>query len=365
MVITPFSVTSAVSRLCKAIPFPASATSATRGDRFSRSMKRTASARTWSTRRALVLTASSSTSRRSLHSTLPISASTMASTSGSACPRLQSARSDLISAGATTFPQRRGDTTAVFSNTLNYLRGRHSFKFGGEARRFYNNNSNKTTGTFGFANPTDFLNGNANAFTVTVGDVASSIGTGALGFFTQDNYKLTRRLTLELGFRYDWFMSPTERYDRFVTFDQRTGSLVRFGPGLDPIYDQGNKNFQPRVGFAWDPFGNGKTSVRGAYAILADQPVTNVVTGLAANPPLASPMFFTGPIRLDNANTVARAALAPARIDPNFDNAYVQSYNLNVQREITPTLGVMAGYFGSKGTHLRISRNINPYIDQI
>jgi len=267
--------------------------------------------------------------------------------------------------GPNGFPQRRGDTTAVFSDTLNYLRGRHSFKFGGEARRFFNNNSNKTTGTFGFANPTDFLNGNANAFTVTVGDVASSIGTGALGFFTQDNYKLTRRLTLELGFRYDWFMSPTERYDRFVTFDQRTGSLVRFGPGLDPIYDQGNKNFQPRVGFAWDPFGNGKTSVRGAYAILADQPVTNVVTGLAANPPLASPMFFTGPIRLDNANTVARASLAPARIHPNFDNAYVQSYNLNVQREITPTLGVMAGYFGSKGTHLRISRNINPYIDQI
>src|SRR5262249_22302632 len=91
--------------------------------------------------------------------------------------------------GPNGFPQRHGDTTPVLSNTLNYLRGRHSFKFGGEFRRFYNNNSNKTTGTFGFANPTDFLNGNANAFTVTVGDVASSIGTGALGFFAQDNYK--------------------------------------------------------------------------------------------------------------------------------------------------------------------------------
>ncbi len=176
---------------------------------------------------------------------------------------------------------------------------------------------------------------------------------------------MTQNFTLELGFRYDWFMSPSERYDRFVTFDQTTGSLVRLGSGLDPIYDQSNKNFQPRVGFAWDPFGNGKTSVRGGYAILADQPVTNAVTPLAANPPLASPMTFTGPIRLDNANTVAQAVgLAPASIDPNFDNAYVQSYNLNVQRAITPTLGVMVGYFGSKGTNLRISRNINQYIDQ-
>ncbi|HKQ74561.1 MAG TPA: carboxypeptidase regulatory-like domain-containing protein [Blastocatellia bacterium] len=268
--------------------------------------------------------------------------------------------------GPNGFPQRRGDTTFVVSDTLNYLRGRHSFKFGGELRRFYNNNSNKTTGTFAFASPTDFLSGNANAFTVTVGDVASSIGTGALGFFARDSYKFNQRLTFELGFRYDWFMSPSERYDRFLTFDQSTGSLVRLGSGVDPIYDQGSKNFQPRVGFAWDPFGNGKTSVRGGYAVLADQPVTNVVTGLAANPPLASPMTFTGAIRFDNANTVAQAAgLAPASIDPNFDNAYVQSYNLNVQREITPTLGVMVGYFGSKSTHLRISRNLNPILDQL
>jgi hypothetical protein len=268
--------------------------------------------------------------------------------------------------GPNGFPQRRGDTTFAVSNTLNYLRGRHSFKFGGELRRFYNNNSNKTTGTFGFANPTDFLAGNANAFTVTVGDVASSIGTGALGFFAKDSYKLRQNLTLELGLRYDWFMSPSERYDRFVTFDPTTGTLVRMGSGFDPIYDQGDKNFQPRVGFAWDPFGNGKTSVRGGYAILADQPITNLVTGLAANPPLASPRTFTGPIRFDNANVASMAAgLAPASIDPNFDTAYVQSYNLNVQREITPTLGVMVGYFGSKGTNLRISRNINPYTDQI
>ncbi|HKQ74562.1 MAG TPA: TonB-dependent receptor [Blastocatellia bacterium] len=266
--------------------------------------------------------------------------------------------------GPNGFPQGRGDTAAVVSDTVNYLRGKHSLKFGGELRRFYNNNFAKTPGTFGFASPADFLRGAANAFTVTIGDVSSSIGTGALGLFAQDSYKVSPSLTLELGFRYDWFMSPTERYDRFVVLDPATGALTRIGSGQDLIYDQNSKNFQPRIGFAWDPFKNGKTSVRGAYSILADQPVTNLVTPAAGNPPLATPLTFNGAIRFDNAVTVARSAgLAPASVDPNLNNAYVQSYNLNVQREITPTLGVMVGFFGSKATHLRMSRNINQFIN--
>jgi hypothetical protein len=263
--------------------------------------------------------------------------------------------------GPAGFPQGRGDTVFVASDTLSYLRGKHSLKFGGELRRFYNNNFSRNIGTFGFASPADFLRGAANAFTVTLGDVSSSIGTGALGFFVQDSYKARSNLTFELGLRYDWFMSPTERYDRFVVFDPQTASLVRIGSGRDLIYEQNNANFQPRLGLAWDPFKDGKTSIRASYAILSDQPVTNMVTGTAANPPLATPLTFTGAIRFDNAVTVARSAgLAPATVDPDFNNAYVQSYNLNIQREITPTLGVMAGYFGSKATHLRISRNVNP-----
>ena len=205
--------------------------------------------------------------------------------------------------------------------------------------------------------------GNANAFTVTIGDVSNSIANGAIGFFVQDNFKVKTNFTLELGFRYDRFLSPTERFDRFVNFDPATSSLLRVGSGIDEVYPDGN-NFQPRVGFAWDPFKDGKTSVRGGYAVLADHPVTNLITGLASNPPLATPLTFTGTIRLDNAVNVARAAgVAPAAVSPDFQNAYVQSWNLNVQREITSSLGVMIGYFGSKGTHLRISRNINQRIN--
>ncbi len=268
--------------------------------------------------------------------------------------------------GPQNFPQGRSDTTFVTSDTLSYLRGNHSFKFGGEFRRFYNNNFTLDPGTFGFGSVAAFQTGQGNAFAITLGDRGSSIGTGALGFFVQDNYKARPGLTLELGLRYDWNMTPTERFDRFVVFDPATRSLVRVGSGIGEVYRQNAQNIQPRVGLSWDPFGDGKTSVRTAYAIMVDQPVTNTVTGPTANPPLATPLTFNGNIRLTNAAVVAASAgLAPNTIDHDFHNAYVQSWNLNVQRALTPTLGVMLGYFGSKGTHLRISRNINQFVNGV
>jgi hypothetical protein len=267
--------------------------------------------------------------------------------------------------GPAGFPQGRSDTTYVVSDTLSYLRGNHSFRFGGEWRRFYNNNTNRDTGSFAFANMAAFLAGTANTFTVTLGDVSSAIAQGALGFFVQDNYKVRPNLSFELGFRYDWLMSPTERFDRFVDYLPETNSLVRVNNGIAPVYHTNAQNFQPRLGFAWDPFKDGKTSVRGAYAILADQPVTNLVTGNATNPPFATAVALPAntTTQLFNAtdpgHAVPGTTVSPSSSDPEFNNAYIQSWNLNVQRELRQGLAVTVGYFGSKGTHLRISRNLN------
>lgn len=268
--------------------------------------------------------------------------------------------------GPAGFPQGRADMTVVLSDTVSYLRGNHSFKFGGEARRFYNNNFTLDTGTFTFANVNSFITGNGNGFSVTLGDRSSAIIQNAVGFYVQDNYKLRPNLTVELGLRYDWNMTPTERYDRFVVFDPATRQFVRVGSGIDKVYKENNKNFQPRLGIAWDPFNDGKTSIRAAFAVQTDQPVTNVVTPLAANPPLATPLTFTGPVTFTNALLVAGlAGLSPANVDQNFDNAYVQTWNLNIQREVAKDLAVSIGYFGTKGTHLRISRNINQPINGV
>jgi hypothetical protein len=138
------------------------------------------------------------------------------------------------------------------------------------------------------------------------------------------------------------------------------------GTDIDQPYLTNNKNFQPRLGFAWDPFKNGKTSVRAAYAIQVEQPMTNTVAFTSFNPPLAVPLQVSGTIRLDNAISLAQAAgNSLITVDHNYDNAYVQSWNLNVQRELLPNLAVMLGYFGSKGTHLRISRNINQPVNGV
>jgi hypothetical protein len=273
-------------------------------------------------------------------------------------PQISIAGSALNFGGPANFPAGRADTTFVANDVWNCLCGRHSLKIGGEYRQFLNNNFRRGTGTFNFPSVAAFLADTANSFSVTLGNQSSSIAQGALGMFVQSNYRWRPNVTLELGLRYDWNMTPSERYGRFVVFDP--GSLERLDPGGPRVYHQNNKNFQPRLGFAWDPFKDGKTSVRGAYAILVDQPMTSVVTGTAANPPLAVPLTITGAIRFENAIDLAQSAgLAPVTVDRGFNNAYLQSWNLNVQREVVSGLAIMAGYFGSKGTHLILRRNIN------
>ena len=293
--------------------------------------------------------------------------------SNTGLPQLSIGTTQINIGGPAGFPQARGDTTAVIGDTLNYIRGKHSFKFGGEFRRFYNNNLNGDSGTLTFVNVSDFANGKPNSFSLNPGSLPSRIATGEMGFFAQDNWKLNNRLTLELGLRYDWNQTPTEAFNRFANFGVLTApSLPTQGTGalsfVSSPYHQNNKNFQPRLGFAWDAFGNGKTVVRSGYAILTDQPITNLVTGLTTNPPLGNPKTFNGPGTSTYATLLASAkaaGLAPTIVDPNFDNSYVESYNLNVQQQLSRNWSLMAGYFGSQGKHLRTRVNLNQFVNGV
>lgn len=167
---------------------------------------------------------------------------------------------------------------------------------------------------------------------------------------------------LNIGLRYEWNSSPSEAANRFSNFDLATGTIVS---AAQP-YATNNKNFEPRIGFAWDPFGDGKTSVRAAYAIMAQDPNTNIVTGLSGNPPFALPLNISAAaITLENPSAaVTTVSLGPASINPDFKNMYAQDWNLTIERQLTSTLGVTAAYVGSKGTHLQLTRNINqPFLD--
>ncbi len=265
--------------------------------------------------------------------------------------------------GPAGFPQARGDATVVFSDTLHWLRGRHAFAIGGEMRRFYNNNVAQNIGSYTFATLQNFLNDQSNRFNVTIGSGNDKILEPAWGLFVQDNFKWTSNFTLELGLRYDYNSTPTEGNGLFSVFVPSTVSLVQAGTnGVGQVFHTNNKNIQPRLGFAWNPFHNDKTVVRAAYAILTDQPVTNAVTPLSSNPPFALPVTTTSAtnaITFLNTGAATAGSIGPATISPSFDNPYVQSWNLNIQRELTPSLGLMVGYFGSKGTHLRIALNEN------
>ncbi|HVA71645.1 MAG TPA: TonB-dependent receptor [Candidatus Limnocylindrales bacterium] len=269
-------------------------------------------------------------------------------------------------------PQGRGDTTVVLGDTLNWLKGRNNFAFGGEIRRFYNNNLFENTGFFSYS-PTvvngvvtatalqNFINDGASTFSTLSGNGNNKILESAWGLFAQDNYKLKSNITLELGLRYDWNSTPTEANNRFSVFDPSTGTLVQVGsPGFGQIYQTNNKNFQPRIGIAWDPSGDGKTSVRAGYAILTQQPVTNIASNLTGNPPFATPLAASGPNNITLENPPANPkTVSPSSISQNYHDSYAQDWNLSIQREITNTLGIQVAYIGIKGTHLQQQVNLN------
>jgi len=186
-----------------------------------------------------------------------------------------------------------------------------------------------------------------------------------MGFFAQDSWKVMQRLTLELGLRYDWNQTPTEALNRFTNLVIVNGqaNLVN----APSPYNQNNMNFQPRAGFSFDVFGTGRTILRSGFAVLTDQPITNLVTPLTGNPPFGNPQAFAGGTTAKSTYTgllasAGASGLAPTILDPNFKNGYVESYNLNIQQQLSKNWSLMVGYFGSEGHHLRTRVNLNQFL---
>ncbi len=267
--------------------------------------------------------------------------------------------------GPSGFPQGRDTTTGVLSDTVTMLKGNHQIKWGGEFRRYL---------LYSFA-------GNVGSMTLTSANLAADVTpvfsiqpniidyrvyADAAAGFIQDNYKMLPGLTLEAGLRFEWNGTPLEGENRIAIFNPATVTLTQAGTNGIPAngsYKQ-NYNVEPRLGFAWDVFNSGKTVVRGAYGYLVDQPVAGTVTVLTGNPPFTTAVSYSNsaaPISLANLYTNAKAAsgFALGWVNPNFKNAYVETFNFNLQQAVAWNMVASVGYYGSTGHHLLVYTNAN------
>jgi Carboxypeptidase regulatory-like domain/TonB-dependent Receptor Plug Domain/TonB dependent receptor len=174
-----------------------------------------------------------------------------------------------------------------------------------------------------------------------------------VGGYIQDDWRIRPHLTLNIGVRYEIATVPTETDGKLSNLP----TLSAASPHLGSPYFQNPtlRNFDPRIGFAWDPFHNGKTAVRGGFGQFDVLPLLyqyTILSSLAApffelgsiHPPAGS--FYQGVAPLLTANS-----LRATYIDPNPKRGYVLQYNLNVQQQLTSTLNGMIAYVGSRGLH--------------
>ncbi len=263
----------------------------------------------------------------------------------------------------------RGDTTAVIADTLNWTHGNHTIKMGGEERRANTDNIVTSPGTFGFPSITAFLADQASSFTTTTSNRSNRSYQNAIGAFVTDLWKVSPKFTASLGLRYEWNSTPTEAGGRYVIFDPATDTLQHVGSDGGPslAYNQNALNFEPRIGFAFDPFEKSKTVIRGAYAIMTDQPGFGLVTNLVNNPPYAIPISSTisGLTLLNAYSLVAGGSIAPTSVAHNYKNAYVSQWNFGLEQQLANDFKVTARYVGSKGTDLNIERNYNQFVNGV
>jgi outer membrane receptor protein involved in Fe transport len=245
----------------------------------------------------------------------------------------------------------------VYDNVF-LTKGIHSLKFGAnvERLRLTQFGSNNGGGNFSFNTLQDFLTNRPNTFNADGPVTITRLRETIFGAYLQDDIRLRPNLTINAGLRYEMATVPREIHGIVDSLYSLTSSRVYTG---NPLFANPSlRDFEPRVGFSWDPFGTGKTAFRGGFGMFDVQILPPNLGGtLAATPPfhvsftgtnLPPDSFPTKAFASLSANTTALESVFLQRKPPRD---YVMQWNLNIQREIAPNTTAMIAYVGSRGVH--------------
>lgn len=313
--------------------------------------------------------------------------------------------------GAYRVPQK----TLQLVDSVSYTTGNHTFKFGGTILRrevelfrpiagkgyfrIYGNGdftqcpgapgspSQAASGTTGFEQA-DLLIGFMCSYQIgtQVGDIITRNYENAV--FAQDDWKISSKLTLNAGLRYEYLTNPAEINGKQANFNLSTGGLEVAEDGSDAQVATDKNNFGPRVGLAYDLFGNGKSVIRGGYGLFYFLDRGGISNQLAQNQPFAGSVSYSyndgyritlsgqGPLNNNN-NTAATLPLPlptvavnqaflnnPVGADviatrPDNKISNVQQFNLQFQQQLTNDTALSVGYVGTRGRNLILYYNLN------
>jgi hypothetical protein len=265
-------------------------------------------------------------------------------------------------------------------NSTTYTRGSHTLKGGVQFQRMHNNalNNTRQASRWNFSSIEEFLLGRASRVQIAPEELADPLRNmrqNFLAFFVQDDIRLTPSLTLNAGMRVEWASTITEVNGKISWMPEElfaTGTFDDIRTG-DPWYDNPGITFAPRAGLAWDPFGDGRTAVRGGFGIFYDHLWSWWMSGTGNY--RMGPTYNTFDLRetlpfpMTSAEIVAMLQQRQGRAVPFGNQVYepdqtptrqrLYQYGVDIQRQLAGNLVVKAGYKGSRGADVSRVVDVN------